>query len=81
MCTENFTRSYNVCIEYHSLCIEYHSYVGGPLFVTSIYGNRIYLYLCNQCIFKPVHVVSSIKQSPVFKGHICLVLSYELNHF
>jgi len=29
----------------------------------------------NKCTVQPAHVVTSIKQSPVVKGHIFLVLS------
>jgi len=31
--------------------------------------------LCNVSTVKPTHVVTCIKQSPVLKGHIFLVLS------
>ena len=30
---------------------------------------------CKNKTVKPAHAVTSIKQSPVLKGHLCLVLS------
>ena len=48
---------------------------------SSIFQDSIYklshMIKCTECVYtvKPAHVVTSIKQSPVLKGHIFLALS------